>query len=171
MPHRPPWPERRIRAGRWLLAGGMTAALIAMPVASQHDAFGVIWQTALARGPGGGPGDGPRGGPGSGHGRAGDAPAACRLPPQETVRPIERSWHPGRLTGPAFRSHAERARNMVQPARRLGHGAHVGALQANFGTPYATGAAGLEADLADARAELEANPEDSEAAGARSDRS
>jgi hypothetical protein len=48
MPHRSDLPLRRIRAGRWLLAGGVSAALIAIPVASQHDPFGIVWRTALA---------------------------------------------------------------------------------------------------------------------------
>jgi len=246
MPHRSDLPERRIRAGRWLLAGGMTAALIAMPVASQHDSFGVVWQTALARGAGGGHGGGPGGGPGGDHGRGGEAPGrgigaaardaaashgragsdygsfrefaesvrgatgralgperrdgrleqararythaldqrrgrgpngasalglerrpgalAHRLSPQETRHLIEHGWRPGREPGPGFRNHGERVRTMVELSKRLGHGAQVGALQANFGTPQETGIAELETELAMARAELDASPEDPEAA-------
>jgi hypothetical protein len=203
MPHRPPLPERRIRAGRWLLTGGMTAALIAIPVASQHDPFGIVWRTALAgsavteHGSFRGPGGSVRGGAGRAFGldrhdeRLEQARArythaldlhrgressgavglerrpgllAYRLSPQETRRLIERGWRPGREPGPGFRNHRERVRTMVELSKRLGHGAQVGALQASFGTPQETGIASLAAELAMARAELDANPEDPEAA-------
>jgi len=199
MPHRSKWPERRIRAGRWLLAGGMTAALIAMPVASQHDPFGIVWRTALAGSAGGEDGsfrefaEGVRGATGRAFGlerrdgpleqararythaldhRRGRAigldrrpgPLAHRLSPQETRHLIEHGWRPGREPGPGFRNHGERVRTMVELSRRLGLGAQVGALQASFGTPQETGIAELAAELAMARAELDANPEDPEAA-------
>ena len=44
-------------------------------------------------------------------------------------------------------------------AKRLGYGARVGALQANFGTPHETGVAELQAELEAARAEAETNPD------------
>ena len=37
---------------------------------------------------------------------------------------------------------------MVELAKQLGYGARVGALQANFGTPFENGIADLQADLA-----------------------
>jgi hypothetical protein len=204
MPHRPPLPERRIRAGRWLLTGGMTAALIAIPVASQHDPFGIVWRTALAGSAGAehgsfrGPGDSihgaagrafgrehrdgrleeararynqsldhRRGGGPRGRGAFGlrlPGPEAHRLSPQETKHLIGHGWRPGREPGPGFRNHRERVRTMVELSKRLGHGAQVGALQASFGTPQETGIASLAAELAMAHAELDANPEDPEAA-------
>ena len=194
MPHRPPRPERRIRAGRWLLAGGMTAALIAMPAASQHDPFGIVWRTALAGSAGGDAAashgrafglerrdrleqararyahvlEHRRGQGSSGAGAVGlerrPGPLAHRLSPQETRHLMERGWRPRREPGPGFRNHGERVRTMVELSKRLGHGAQVGALQASFGTPQETGIPALAAELAMARAELDANPEDPEAA-------
>ena len=213
MPHRSESPLRRVRAGRWLLAGGMTAALIAMPVASQHDPFGIVWRTALAgsagrdtaasqgraddeRGSFRGLADSIRGATGRAFGlerrdgleqaracyahaldhrrgrghtgavglERGPGPLAHRLSPQETRRLIEHGWRPGREPGPGFQeNHGERVRTMVELSKRLGHGAQVGALQASFGTPQETGIAALAAELAMARGELDANPEDPEA--------
>jgi hypothetical protein len=201
MPHRPPLPG----AGRWLLAGGMTAALIAMPVASQHNPFGIVWRTALAgsavaeHGSFRGPGDSMRGAAvrafgrehrdgrleqararynqsldhrrGGGPRRTGavrlerlPGPEARRLSLQETMHLIGHGWRAGREPGPGFRNHRERVRTMVELSKRLGHGAQVGALQASFGTPQETGIASLAAELAMACAELDANPEDPEAA-------
>jgi hypothetical protein len=91
-------------------------------------------------------------------------PEAHRLSPQETRRLIKHGWRPGREPGPGFRNHRERVRTMVELAKRLGHGAQIGALQAGFGTPQEIGIASLAAELAMARAELDANPEDPEAA-------
>lgn len=71
---------------------------------------------------------------------------------------------PGRNVPDGFRNHGDRVRTMVEIAKTLGYGAHVGALQANFGTPVAGSEpatpspdlASLTAELAEARAELEA---------------
>jgi hypothetical protein len=41
---------------------------------------------------------------------------------------------------------------MVELAKRLGYSARVGAMQANFGTPYENGIADLQDQLAEARA-------------------
>jgi hypothetical protein len=41
---------------------------------------------------------------------------------------------------------------MVELSKRPGYGAHVGALQANFGTPYENNIAALQAELAEAQA-------------------
>jgi hypothetical protein len=51
-----------------------------------------------------------------------------------------------------FKNHGERTRTMVELAKRLGYGAHVGAHQANFGTPFENGIADLQAQLAAAEA-------------------
>jgi hypothetical protein len=53
---------------------------------------------------------------------------------------------------PGFKNHGERTRTMVEIAKRLGYGAHVGAHQAKFGTPFENGIASLQAQLAQARA-------------------
>jgi hypothetical protein len=57
----------------------------------------------------------------------------------------------GRSDG-GFKNHGERTRTMVELAKRLGYGAHVGAHQANFGTPFENGIADLQAQLAAAEA-------------------
>ena len=51
-----------------------------------------------------------------------------------------------------FKNHGERTRTMVELAKRLGYSARVGALQANFGTPYENGIADLQDQLAAATA-------------------
>lgn len=51
---------------------------------------------------------------------------------------------------------------MVELAKRLGYGAHVGALQANFGTPQENGIRELEMQLAETRSSLQASPDDTE---------
>jgi hypothetical protein len=51
-----------------------------------------------------------------------------------------------------FKNHGERTRTMVELAKRLGYGAHVGAHQAKFGTPFENGIADLQAQLAAAEA-------------------
>ena len=47
-----------------------------------------------------------------------------------------------------FRNHGERVSTMVELAKRLGYGARVGAMQANFGTPQENDIAGLQEALA-----------------------
>jgi hypothetical protein len=94
---------------------------------------------------------GNRGGhPGLDAGRVGAV--AHQFAPEETSALIGRGW-----TGPAaraagFRSHGERVRTMVELSKRLGYGARVGALQANFGTPYENDIAALQEQLAAAQA-------------------
>jgi hypothetical protein len=79
-------------------------------------------------------------------------PVAHHFSPAETEALIERGWKGPSAREDGFRNHGERVRTMVELAKRLGYGARVGALQANFGTPYETGIAALEAELAEARA-------------------
>ena len=62
----------------------------------------------------------------------------------------ERMEAKGRSDG-GFKNHGERTRTMVELAKRLGYGAHVGAHQANFGTPFENGIADLQAQLAQAK--------------------
>ena len=82
----------------------------------------------------------------------GIGPAAHRFSPEETQALMERGWK-GPTTGAAgFRNHGERVRTMVALSERLGYGARVGALQANFGTPQENGIAALQAELAEAQA-------------------
>lgn len=66
---------------------------------------------------------------------------------EETTALIERGWK-GPKANDGFRNHGERTRTMVDLARQLGYGARVGALQANFGTPFENGIAELQAELA-----------------------
>ena len=79
-------------------------------------------------------------------------PVAHRFSPAESKALIERGWKGPTARNDGFRNHGERVRTMVELARQLGYGAHVGALQANFGTPYENGVAALQAELAEAEA-------------------
>jgi hypothetical protein len=79
-------------------------------------------------------------------------PVAHHFSPEESRALIEHGWKGPSARDDGFRNHGERVRTMVELAKQLGYGARVGALQANFGTPYETGIAALEAELADARA-------------------
>jgi hypothetical protein len=85
-----------------------------------------------------------------GHGELG--PAAYRFSPEETEALMKRGWKGPSAGAGGFRNHGERVRTMVELAKRLGYGARVGALQANFGTPEENGIAALEAKLAAAEA-------------------
>jgi hypothetical protein len=89
-------------------------------------------------------------------------PPAYRFAPRETRHLIESGWRPRRSEDDGFKNHGERVRTMVELARRLGHGAHVGALQANFGTPYENGIAALQGELDHARQQLEGDPDNAE---------
>ncbi len=86
---------------------------------------------------------------------------AHRFSAAEAHALIERGWRT-RAAPDGFRNHGERVQTMVELAKRLGYGAKVGALQANFGTPFENDIARLEAELAQPdldpsrRAELEA---------------
>lgn len=95
-------------------------------------------------------------------GHQGDARAAHRFSAEETRELIARGWRARHAGDDGFENHGQRVRTMVELAKRLGYGARVGALQANFGTPYEIGIAELEAELAEARAAAEAG--DAEAA-------
>lgn len=67
---------------------------------------------------------------------------------EETTTLIERGWKGPTAASDGFRNHGERVRTMVELSKQLGLGARVGAMQANFGTPYENGIAELQADLA-----------------------
>jgi hypothetical protein len=87
--------------------------------------------------------------PGQGLGQPKQArPAAYGFSPEETTSLIERGWKGKAARSAGFRNHGERTRTMVELAKQLGYGARVGALQANFGTPFENGIAELQADLA-----------------------
>jgi len=77
---------------------------------------------------------------------------AHRFAPEEARALIERGWKSPTARNDGFRNHGERVRTMVELAKRLGYSAHVGALQANFGTPYENGIAALQDQLAEAEA-------------------
>ena len=87
---------------------------------------------------------------------------AHRFSPHETRQLIERGWR-ARTVDDGFRNHGQRVRTMVELAKRLGYGAHVGALQANFGTPFENGIVELQAELEAARVAAAADPDDAEA--------
>ena len=81
-----------------------------------------------------------------------------RFSTSQTRQLIDKGWQAEQpLDG--FKNHGQRVRTMVELAKRLGYGARVGALQANFGTPHETGVAELQAELEAARAEAETNPD------------
>jgi len=80
------------------------------------------------------------------------SPVAHHFSPAESGTLIERGWKGPSARNDGFRNHGERVRTMVELAKQLGYGAHVGALQANFGTPYENGIAALQAELAEAEA-------------------
>jgi hypothetical protein len=82
----------------------------------------------------------------------GIGPAAHRFSREETKALMERGWKGPAARTAGFRNHGERVRTMVELSKRLGYGAHVGALQANFGTPYENNIAALQAQLAEAQA-------------------
>jgi len=87
--------------------------------------------------------------PGQGLGRAdGARTVAYGFSFEETTALIERGWRGPKAQSDGFRNHGERVRTMVELSKRLGYGAHVGALQANFGTPFENGIAELQAELA-----------------------
>jgi hypothetical protein len=87
--------------------------------------------------------------PGQGLGRAeGARTVAYGFSLDETTTLIERGWRGPKAQSDGFRNHGERVRTMVELSKRLGYGAHVGALQANFGTPFENGIAELQAQLA-----------------------
>ncbi len=75
-------------------------------------------------------------------------PAAHQFSPEETEALLERGWQ-GRTapTTDGFRNQGERVRTMVELSKRLGYSARVGALQANFGTPFENGIADLQAQI------------------------
>jgi hypothetical protein len=77
---------------------------------------------------------------------------ALHFSPAESRALIEQGWKGPNARTDGFRNHGERMRTMVELAKQLGYGARVGALQANFGTPYETGIAALGTELADAQA-------------------
>jgi hypothetical protein len=79
-------------------------------------------------------------------------PAAHGFSPEETKALMERGWKGPSARSAGFRNHGERVRTMVELSKRLGYGAHVGALQANFGTPYENDIAALQDQLTEAQA-------------------
>jgi hypothetical protein len=85
------------------------------------------------------------------HGRDLDGGAAYGLAPDETQTLMKRGWK-GPKTQTGFKNHGQRTRTMVELAKRLGYNPRVGAMQANFGTPFENGIADLQAQLAEARA-------------------
>jgi hypothetical protein len=79
-------------------------------------------------------------------------PVAHHFSPEESRALIERGWKGPKARDDGFRNHGERVHTMVELAKQLGYGARVGALQANFGTPYENDIAALQTELAEAQA-------------------
>jgi hypothetical protein len=79
-------------------------------------------------------------------------PAAHHFSPEETGALMGRGWKGPDAQAASFRNHGQRVSTMVELSKQLGYGARVGALQANFGTPYENGIATLQDELATARA-------------------
>ncbi len=71
---------------------------------------------------------------------------------EETTTLIERGWQGPKTGDGDFRNHGERTRTMVELSKQLGLPARVGAMQANFGTPFENGIAQLQDELDAARA-------------------
>jgi hypothetical protein len=90
----------------------------------------------------------------AGHGLDPDqiGPVAHQFSPEEARALAERGWKGPAARNAGFRNHGERVRTMVELAKHLGYGARVGALQANFGTPYENQIAALQEELAEAEA-------------------
>jgi hypothetical protein len=85
------------------------------------------------------------------HGPDLDRGPAYGLAPDETKKLIERGWK-GPKTQTGFKNHGQRTRTMVELAKRLGYSPRVGAMQANFRTPFENGIADMQDQLAEARA-------------------
>jgi hypothetical protein len=81
---------------------------------------------------------GPRG-PAPSRADAVDAEAVVELTPEQTAAMIRQGWAPPTRLDEGWRNHGERVRTMVEIAKALGYSASVGALQANFGTPFENG--------------------------------
>jgi hypothetical protein len=92
-----------------------------------HDAARARYAQALGR-------DGPRG---SGVDR--DLDVVVELTPELTADLLRRDWRRHERLDGGWRNHGERVRTLVELAKALGYSASVGALQANFGTPFENG--------------------------------
>jgi hypothetical protein len=77
---------------------------------------------------------------------------AHQFSPEETSALLGRGWKGPAARAAGVRNHGERVRTMVELSKRLGYGTRVGALQANFGTPYENDIAALQDHLAAAEA-------------------
>jgi hypothetical protein len=67
---------------------------------------------------------------------AGDVEVVVELTPEQTARLMRQGWARHERLDAGWRNHGERVRTMVAIAEALGYAASVGALQANFGTPF-----------------------------------
>lgn len=88
---------------------------------------------------------------------------ALRFSPSESGQLIADGWRTRARPEGGF-ERGRRLRSMIELARRLGYSGRIGALQAQFGTPYELGIAELEDELVAARAAWAATPGDAEAA-------
>lgn len=89
-------------------------------------------------------------------GRESFTPAAT-LDAAQTGSLIGLGWEP---PAASFRNHGQRVSTMVALAKELGYPASVGAMQANFGTPFENGVASITVELETARIAASATPTD-----------
>jgi hypothetical protein len=68
-----------------------------------------------------------------------DLRVVAELTPAQTEDLLRRGWSRHEQLDAGWRNHGERVSTLVAIAKALGYPASVGALQANFGTPYETG--------------------------------
>lgn len=107
----------------------------------------------------------------SGHGLGGSGgrkeppDAAHEFSAAETGSLVDRGWRGPKSFDDSFANHGQRVSTMVGIARALGYPASVGAMQANFGTPFENGVHSLEVSLAAAKADQSAAPADTSLAG------
>ena len=73
---------------------------------------------------------------------------------------IESGWRGPKAFDESFRNHGQCVSTMVGIAKALGYNGRVGAMQANFGTPFENGIYDIEVSLAGAQAQQSAAPED-----------
>ena len=110
---------------------------------------------------------------GSGEADAGAGEVAGEVDAEAVNDLVERGWSGKRAQAieEGFANHGQRVKTMVEVAKELGYGAHVGALQANFGAtpsePVDTSEIdaeieAMQTDLEEAKAALEEDPENQE---------
>jgi hypothetical protein len=78
--------------------------------------------------------------------------AMVELDDAATQALLSRGWDTSPVENDGFANHGQRVRTMVHIAQALGYSGHVGALQANFGTPQEIGLLDLQQQVMEAQA-------------------